>query len=101
MKPHALTLFFLVFLFPSCNSAVTGDDSEERLNGYCVRECVMETSDSEICDTRCKCAVEKLSSGVSEKELKEIVNEIRIKNDAGKKDLAKLREAFQLCEPKK
>ncbi|MEQ9618507.1 MAG: hypothetical protein RIG61_04975 [Deltaproteobacteria bacterium] len=98
MKPHAMTPFFLLLLFASCNSAVNEDSPEEQLNSYCVRECVIETSDAEICDTRCRCAVEKLSSRVSERELKEIVKGITIQDDAGKEGLAKMRGAFQLCE---
>lgn len=101
MKAHALTLFFLIFLFASCNSADNGGSPEERLNGYCVRQCVMETSDAEICDTRCKCAVEKLASGVSGQELKEIAGGISEENNGWKGDLQMLREAFQSCIYKK
>lgn len=97
MKPYALTMFFLLFLFASCNSAVTSGNPEERLNAYCVRQCVIETSDAEICDSRCKCAVEKLSSEVSEQELKEIADVISTENDAWKEGLQKLREALQSC----
>jgi hypothetical protein len=42
-----------VFIFLPALSSCSPGWPEERLNAYCIRECVINTSDPEICDTHC------------------------------------------------
>ena len=61
--PLLLGLIFLI-LVSSCGKD-NSENSIEELAAYCIRECVLETSDSEICDEKCKCAANKLSGELS------------------------------------
>ena len=64
---------------PALSSCSPGGP-EERLTAYCIRECVIYTSDPDICDTRCDCAVDKLSAEMSRRDFLSMVNKIT-KND--------------------
>lgn len=86
---------FLLLPFVSCGK----DNPEERLSAYCVRECVIETADPEICDTRCKCAVEKLSSGLTSQEFSHLAARIASKDGADAEDLSRFNDAYQSCKP--
>ncbi|MGB2692873.1 MAG: hypothetical protein WBB48_08585 [Thermodesulfobacteriota bacterium] len=63
----------LMLVVISCSS---GNDPNQELTSYCIRECVIETSASEICDTECKCAAEKLSSEYSKEDFANLVQAI-------------------------
>jgi hypothetical protein len=73
------------------------DDPREDLTAYCVRECVIETSDSEICDTRCKCAVKYLEEGTSTQELRKIADGITKDDDSANEFIVQFRDAFKKC----
>lgn len=94
----AATWFICLSLVVSCDSSGDSDDSKEHLKSYCIRECVAETADSEICDTRCKCAVEKLASTLSAEDLSELADGIEAEEKGGGQELSKLRGAFQACK---
>jgi hypothetical protein len=87
---------FPVLLSWSCSR--DRENTVESLNAYCVRECVIDTSDSQICDTRCKCAVEKLAGGMSGEEFLSLVDGIT-KNDAASNEyIEKFKNAFDGCK---
>ncbi len=75
---HFLILLLLVgsFIYTSCS----GDDSNqiptEKLSAYCIRECVLETGDSSLCDTRCDCASKVLSEKLSKDEFSQLVSTV-------------------------
>lgn len=54
----------------------------------------METSASEICDTECKCAAEKLSSEYSKEEF---VNLVQAINENNAVSTEKLKNSLQSC----
>lgn len=86
-----------LLLIVACNSPGDSGGPAEHLNAFCIRECVVETGDSEICDTRCKCAVEKLASALSVKELSELADGITRDRESGNEDIDKLRSAMESC----
>jgi hypothetical protein len=92
-----LGLMLLVFSF-SCSPQGDSNDPFEKLTAYCIRECVIETSDSEICDTQCKCASEKLSNEYSKEEFVNLVQAITQNNTANLDSVQKLRNALDLCK---
>lgn len=91
---------FLIILPLLISSGCTGgsESPEEHLNALCVRECARATADPEICDTRCNCAVEKLSSGMSGKEFSSFVERITGEDTADAEDVSRFDEAFQTCK---
>ena len=91
-----LLIFPLLISF-GCSSA--SDKPEDHLNAYCVRECVIETADSEICDTRCNCTVEKLSSGLTNQEFSDLAARITSNDAADAEDLSRFKDAFLSCKP--
>lgn len=93
----AVSGLILLLLMVSCNSSGQSGGSAERLNAYCIRECVIETGDSEICDTRCKCAVEKLVSAMSVKEFSELTDGITLERESSNNDVSKLGNALETC----
>lgn len=76
----------------SCSSDY---DPKQSLVSYCIRECVIETSASEICDTECKCAAEKLSSEYSEEDFINLVQAIKQEKADS---IAKLTNSLQSCK---
>ena len=87
-------MLFFVLIFVSCSS---NQDPEQELTTYCIRECVVETSDSEICDTNCKCAASSLSGDLSKQEFMNLVENL---NDTDRNDQdssSKLKKAFKIC----
>jgi len=75
----------------SCSS---NNDPKQSLASHCIRECVIETSASEICDTVCKCATEKLSSEYSEEDFINLVQAIK---EEKADSIAKLTNSLQSC----
>jgi len=91
-----VTVFISQIIF-LCGCSRGSQDPAERLTAYCIRQCVLETSDSEVCDTKCKCAVETLAGDVPGREFAELVNEI-IKNGPHAEDyIHKFKIAFVSC----
>ena len=80
-----------------CGCSRDKKDPGERITAYCVRECVLETSDSETCDTKCKCAAKKLADGLSVKEFADLVNEILQKGPNADQYRHRFRIAFVSC----
>lgn len=96
VKIYALLLIFSVFsLHFSCSSQNT---PQKDLADYCIRQCVLETGDSEICDTQCKCAAEKVSQQHSDKDLVTIVDALNQEdnNNSDIKDM--LKRTLESCK---
>lgn len=86
-----------VLIMVSCSGG-NSDSPGEALKAYCIRECVLETADAEICDTRCGCAVDKLAASTSAEGLREIERSVTQSNDPDRGDGGKLfKEAFESC----
>lgn len=94
--PYVLSLMLLVLSF-SCSSQGDSNDPIEKLAAYCIRECVLETSDSEICDTECKCAADKLSQTFSKDKFSKLVNGLTETNAVNPDSISELRKAFEIC----
>ncbi|MEW6143617.1 MAG: hypothetical protein AB1598_01220 [Thermodesulfobacteriota bacterium] len=97
VKIPAITLHIVLFWFLSGGCSPGPDDPREDLIAYCVRECVIETSDSEICDTRCKCAVKNLEEETTAQELRKIASGITKNDDTTNEFVVKFRDAFKKC----
>jgi|GEM_PF-1272156 len=83
MQTKILSMRFLIllllggsFIYTSCSGSNNNETPKARLNAYCVRECVLETGDSEVCDTRCKCASKSLSEKLSADEISKLVSSL-------------------------
>ena len=91
----------IIFLMSVLILVSCGGDSDspgEALKAYCIRECVLETADAEMCDTRCGCAVDKLATQTSADGLREIEKAVTQSNNADPGDGGKLfKEAFESC----
>ena len=85
-----------VLLLSGCTR--DSNDPGEELAAYCIRECVIETSDAEICDTRCKCAVENLERGTSEQEFRKIAGGISESDNPANEYVVKFKNAFDTCK---
>ncbi len=85
-------LITLMLLAASCSS---NNDPKQDLASYCIRECVIETSASEICDTECKCATEKLSSKYSTADFVNLVQSITQDNADS---IEKLKNSLKTCK---
>jgi len=96
---RAAAVFLIIFpLFVSSGCTGDSESPEDHLNAFCVRECVRATADPEVCDTRCNCAVEKLSSEMSGKEFSNLAERITGEDTADAEDLSRFDEAFQTCK---
>ena len=85
------------FLIISCS---TEKNPNVDLVEYCIRQCVIETSDAEICDDQCKCAADKLSSQYSEQDFSALVQNLT-QNEAGDSDsMEKLKNSLEHCKNK-
>ena len=89
-----LSLFVLVY---SCGQDGDSSDDVENLVSYCIRECVLETGASEICDTRCKCATQKLSSGLSKAEFRDLARNIT-QDQADDRAIRMFKDALNNCK---
>ena len=79
-----------------CCTKDSGGGPGEKLRSYCIRECVLETSDAEICDTRCDCAVEKLSNDEGAK-FGDIANQIVENGPQAGEYIQKFGAAYSQC----
>ena len=96
---YNMKIIFLisVLILVSCSGG-NSDSPGEALKAYCIRECVLETADAEICDTRCACAVDRLEASTSAEGLREIQSVVTQSNDPDTERGGKLfREAFESC----
>lgn len=83
----------------SCGGAADSENPEEKLKSYCVRQCVLETGDSSICDTRCKCAAVTLSDKLSAEELNSLLSSITGKDtQASDNAMKEFEKAFSHCK---
>ena len=81
-------------LIVSCGS---NNSPQEDINEFCIRLCVEETGEPEICDDRCKCAADDLMSKYSDKEITELTLELDQKGPDYDNSLDKLRKSFNSC----
>lgn len=101
LKALILCVFAAASILISCGSAGKSETPEEKLDAYCVRECVLETGDSEVCDTRCGCASKKLSDKLTPEEFAALVGSITeggSRDSEQKENLHKFKNAFGLCK---
>ena len=85
------------FLIISCS---TEKNPNVDLVDYCIRQCVIDTSDAEICDDQCKCAADKLSSQYSEQDFSALVQNLT-QNEAGDSgSMEKLKNSLEYCKNK-
>ena len=89
-----LSILFLMLIVVSCSS---NKDPMQELTTSCIRDCVMETSDSELCDTACKCAALSLSDNLSKEEFLNLVQSINETNGDNQDSLSKLSNALKIC----
>jgi len=82
----------------SCSPQSESTDLNEKLKAHCIRECVLETSDSEICDTECKCASNKLSREFSKEEFTNLVQNIAETKVNNTDSVEKLQNAVDSCK---
>ena len=92
-----LGLMVLVLSF-SCSPQGDSNDPIEKLTGYCIRECVLETPDSQICDTECKCAAKKLSEEFSKEEFINLMQNITETKTDDAYAIGKLSTTLEICK---
>ena len=90
---YVLSLFFALLLLSSC---ALDDNPEEDLVQYCIRECVIETGDAEICDANCNCAAEKLSTKYSNEAYTNLIKNITQEKDEN--SIVELKNSFNECK---
>ncbi len=95
----SITCMFVLLILLSFGYSKSSDDPKEHLNAYCVRECVIEAADSEICDTRCKCAVDKISSQLTSRKLSDFADRITSNDHVDAEDLSRFKDIFQSSNP--
>ncbi len=83
-----------VLLVFSCGSQ---DNSKNELSAYCIRLCVGDTGDPEICDTQCRCAAENLSSQYTNEDFTEFVQNLTQNENEHNEYTEKLRNSLQSC----
>ena len=87
----------LVFSF-SCSSQGDSNDPIEKLTAYCIRQCVLSTAASELCDTKCKCAAKNLSDELSKEEFNNLVLDLSNANNPNPENVEKLSKALDSCK---
>ena len=92
-----LGLVLCVFAF-SCGQQGDSSDPKEKLTAYCIRECVLETADSEICDTKCKCAAQNLSEEYSKEDFMNLVQDITQDKTDNVDSIDKLKHSLKSCK---
>ncbi len=92
-----LGLVLFVFAF-SCGQQGDSNDPKEKLTAYCIRECVLETADSELCDTECKCATQNLSGEYSKENFISLVQNITETNTDNAVAVEKLSNTLEICK---
>jgi len=94
-----ISLVLCVFAF-SCGQGGDSSDPKERLTAYCIRECVLETADSELCDTKCKCAAINLSEEYSKEDFMNLVRDITQDKTDNVDSVDKLTNSLKSCKDK-
>jgi len=84
-----------VLLVCSCSSQ---DNSKNELAAYCVRLCVEDTGDPEICDTQCRCAAENLSSKFTDEKFSEFVQNLTQNENEQNEYMEKLKNSLESCK---
>jgi len=92
-----MILVLFVFVF-SCSQEGGSNDSKEKLTAHCIRECVLETGASEICDTECRCSVQKLLGENSEADFKDLVQNITQDKTDNDSSVNKFKNALNSCK---
>ena len=95
-----IVLVLFVFAF-SCGQQSDSNGPKEKLTAYCIRECVLETADSELCDTECKCAASSLSDEFSKEEFLNLVQNITETNTDNTDNadaIEKLSNTLEICK---
>lgn len=91
--------FVSVLQLMSCGGAGDPEDPGEKLKAYCIRQCVLETGDSSICDTRCECASKTLSEKLSDEEFQNLASSITGDDEQASQDaLIEFGKAFSHCK---
>ncbi len=96
---HGLILGGL-FICISCGIS-NNETPEEKLDAYCVRECVLEIGDSSLCDTKCDCASQILSEKLSNDEFSKLVIGITGGNSKEAEGIKEFKEAIKRCKSTK
>lgn len=88
-------VIMVVLLVFACGSQ---DNSKNELSAYCVRLCVEDTDDPEICDTQCMCAAEDLSSQYTDEDFSEFVQNLTQNENEHNEYAEKLRNSLESCK---
>lgn len=94
---YCMMVLVLMFLAGACGQDGDLKNDEYKLTTYCIRQCVLDTSASEICDTKCRCATQKLSSGYSNEEFSNLV-QIITQAQADVDGIEKFKDALDSCK---
>ena len=90
---HFLILLLLGSLFIYTSCGIGGSETPQaKLDAYCVRECVLETGDSSLCDTRCNCASKLLSEKLSNDKFSKLVIDITEGDSKGPEETESIKE---------
>lgn len=99
---HFQILIVLAGLFIYTSCGINNQETpEEKLDAYCVRECVLESGDSSLCDTRCVCASKLLSEKLSNDEFSKLVIDITegdSKGPEGTESIKEFKDAIKHCQ---
>lgn len=96
IKFYSMMVLVMFVLALSCGQDGGSNDATEKLTDYCIRECVLETAASEICDNRCKCAAEKLSSEYSKADFSTLAHNITHEVEDTESDI-RFKRALSSC----
>ncbi|MEM7009517.1 MAG: hypothetical protein AAF462_10325 [Thermodesulfobacteriota bacterium] len=102
-KIYCMMVLVLILGAYSCGSDGgddSNDDSDQDIVSLCIRECVQQTGASEICDTECKCAAEKLSSEYTDEEIQAHVENITQEKIRSAESISILKYALKSCREK-
>lgn len=89
-------MIFLVLCLLTFTISCTSENSPKSdLTSYCIRKCVLETAASEICDTQCRCAVDKLYDEYSKDDFVNLEQGI---TQDDRDSLQKLKSSLELCK---
>ncbi len=88
-------IFVVLCLLLFTISCTSENSPKSELTSYCIRECVLETAASEICDTQCRYAVDKLYDEYSKVDFVNLEQGI---TQDDKDSLQKLKSSLELCK---
>ena len=101
MRFLILLLLGGLFVYTSCSGSNNSETPEARLNAHCIRECVLKTGASEICDTKCKCVSEILSEELSKDRFLNLVSSLTERDSQDSEDAESVKEfkgALKRCK---